>query len=60
MTLLKGNELDTTKAKKLDLVLRRKSGEARFSELILGDEKQLREYKESLEVLLSDELLKFV
>jgi len=30
MTLLKGNELNTAKAKKLDLVLRRKSGEVNF------------------------------
>lgn len=60
MTLLKGNELDMTKAKKLDLVLRRRKGEAKFSELILGEEKQLLEYKESLGGLLADELLKSV
>jgi len=58
MTLLKGNELNTAKAKKLDLVLRRKSGESKFSEMLLGDEKQLVEHKESLKELLSDELLK--
>jgi len=57
-TLLKGNELNTAKAKKLDLVLRRKSGESKFSEMLLGDEKQLVEHKESLKELLSDELLK--
>ena len=34
MTLLKGNELNSAKAKKLDLVLRRKSGEEKFSEMI--------------------------
>lgn len=32
MTLLKGNELNTAKAKKLDLVLRRKSGDALLNE----------------------------
>lgn len=60
MTLLKGNELNTAKAKKLDLVLRRKSGESKFSEMLLGDEKQLVEHKESLKELLSDELLKLI
>lgn len=60
MTLLKGNELDMTKAKKLDLVLRRRKGEAKFSELLSGDKKQVLGYKEVLEVLVSDELLKFV
>ncbi len=60
MTLLKGNELNTAKAKKLHLVLRRKLGESKFSEMLMGDEKQLSEHKESLKELLSDELLKLI
>lgn len=41
MTLLKGNELNMVKAKKLDLVLRRKVGETKFSEVLLGDETRI-------------------
>ena len=41
-------------------MLRRKSGESKFSEMLLGDEKQLVEHKESLKELLSDELLKLI
>ena len=58
MTLLKGNELNMSKAKKLDLVLRKKTGELKFSKILLGDEKQLVEYKESLKEILSDDLLR--
>ena len=56
MTLLKGNELNSSKAKKLDLVLRRKSGETKFSKIIIGDTEQLLEHKSVLSELLSDEL----
>ena len=56
MTLLKGNELNTAKAKKLDVVLRRKVGEKKFSELLLGDENSLQEYKECLYDVVSEEL----
>lgn len=58
MTLLKGNELNEVKSKKLDLVLRRRTGETKFSEILLGNEKQLAEKKESLRELLTDKLLK--
>jgi len=60
MTLLKGNELNTAKAKKLDLVLRRKSGESRFNEMLIGDAARLAEHQEVLSELLSDELLSLV
>ena len=60
MTLLKGNELNSTKAKKLDLVLRRKSGESRFSEMLIGDANRLAEHKETLSNLLSEALLSLV
>ena len=56
MTLLKGNELNLSKAKNLDLVLRRKAGEKRFSEIIIGTREQLLEHKSALTALLSDEL----
>ena len=56
MTLLKGNELNSSKAKKLDLVLRRKAGETKFSKIIIGDTEQLLENKSVLSELLSDEL----
>lgn len=54
MTLLKGNELDGTKAKKIDLVLRRKKGEMKFSDMLLGDEARLETYKENLGNLLAE------
>ena len=56
MTLLKGNELNSAKARKLELVLRRRAGETKFSEIISGLCEQLVEYKVALDGLLSDEL----
>lgn len=56
MTLLKGNELNSAKAKKLDLVLRRKSGEDKFSEMIIGNSERLLKHKAVLSDLLSEEL----
>lgn len=57
MTLLKGNELDITKSRKIDLVLRRKHGKNKFSELILGESEMLTKYRGVLENVLSEELL---
>lgn len=48
------------KAKKLDLVLRRKSGESKFSEMLIGDENRLTEHRDALSDLLSEELLSLV
>ena len=56
MTLLKGNELDSSKARRLDLVLRRKKGEDRFSEIIVGTEETLNKYRDCLGGLLSDDI----
>ena len=56
MALLKGNELDSAKARNLDLVLRRKSGETKFSEIVIGATEQLLEHKSALNTLLSEEL----
>ena len=60
MTLLKGNELSSAKAKKLDLVLRRKSGESRFTEIQIGDGERLAEHKDALSGLLSEDLLSLI
>ena len=60
VTLLKGNELNSAKAKKLDLVLRRKSGESKFIEMLIGDAWRLIKCKEVLSGLLSEELLLLV
>lgn len=57
MTLLKGNELDESKAKSIDLVLRRKSGDDKFLDIILGDVGKLTEYVELLKDELSEDLL---
>lgn len=56
MTLLKGNELKAEKAKELDLVLRRRTGEKHFSEIIIGTTDNLKEHKDTLWDLLSEEL----
>ncbi len=60
MTLLKGNELNSAKAKKLDLVLRRKSGESKFAEILIGDGERLAEHKDALSDLLSQKLLSLI
>lgn len=60
MTLLKGNELNSAKAKKLDLVLRRKSGECKFEEMLIGDAERLAEHKEALSDLISEDLLSLI
>ena len=60
MTLLKGNELSSAKAKKLDLVLRRKSGESRSTEIQIGDGERLAEHKDALSSLLSEDLLSLI
>ena len=57
MTLLKGNELDLKKAEKLNLVLRKKSGESKFTDMLIGDADRLRQHKESISDLLSEDLL---
>lgn len=57
MTLLKGNELDLKKAEKLNLVLRKKLGESKFTDMLIGDADRLRQHKESISDLLSEDLL---
>lgn len=57
MTLLKGNELNSAKAKKLDLVMRRRTGENKFSEMILGSEKYIKEHKEALRDIVAPTFL---
>ena len=56
MTLLKGNELNATKAKSFDLVLRKTPGECNFKEMLVGNEETLNEYKEKLGSLVSESL----
>ena len=60
MTLLKGNELNSAKEKNLDLVLRRKSGESKFAEILIGDGERLAEHKDALSDLLSQKLLSLI
>ncbi|MCQ2513208.1 MAG: PBECR4 domain-containing protein [Lachnospiraceae bacterium] len=57
MTLLKGNELDETKSEKIEIVLRRKAGDDKFTDIFSGDVSKLKERKEVLSDLLSDDLL---
>lgn len=57
MTLLKGNELDKTKAKSITLVLRKRTGDIKFSDMVAGDLDTLKQHKTDLLPLLSEELL---
>ncbi len=59
-TLLKGKKLDQEKARHLDLVLRRKRGEDKFGEMIVGDEEILKKYVNTIKEQLSEELLQSV
>lgn len=56
MTLLKGNELDSSKAKKIDLVLRRESGKEKFEDVIVGNREMLNTYKDSIVEIVPEEL----
>lgn len=56
MTLLKGNQLDMTKSKPLELVLRKESGSDKFDEIIVGNEETLKKYYSKIRSVLSDRL----
>lgn len=55
-TLLWGDSLDWDKAEYVDLILRRKSGDVFFSEIIVGTEKTLLEYRNKIEKITKPEL----
>lgn len=55
-TLLKGNELNNPKP--VELILRKKSGQDLFHEFILGNKDTVLKYREKIENLVSEELLK--
>ena len=54
-SLIKGNTLSNPS--KVDLILRKKSGEKLFDEIILGDLDDLARYREKIQNLLAEELL---
>ena len=56
-SLLKGNQLDLNKAKKIELVLRRAHGEKCFDEIIYGDFDSLSKYISKIDHLLSERLI---
>lgn len=56
MTLLLGEKTNQEKSGHISLVLRRKSGEELFSEIILGNVDILEEKKEIIAELLSNNL----
>ncbi len=58
MSLLKGNCLDVSIARPLDLVLRRRRGTEKFDELILGDREVASEYADVVKNLVSESLSK--
>ena len=56
-TLLKGDELEEEKCKKVDLILRRPSGDDFFNEIVCGDANMIAKYKAKIEPLLAEDLL---
>lgn len=57
MTLLKGNELNLNKAKGISLLLRKHISKDKFDELIIGDDKALIEYYDSIKDLIKPSLI---
>lgn len=55
-TLLKGNELNNPKP--VELILRKKAGTKLFDEIVLGNVETIQKYREKIQQLLSEELLK--
>lgn len=54
-SLIKGNEL--SEPKPVDLILRKRVGEAQFDELVIGDKETLQRYKGKIEGLFDEKLL---
>jgi len=56
--LLKGNKLETTKAKEVDLIFKKvRSSEMPYSELIYGNVADIMKYKEKIADLISEDFL---
>lgn len=56
-TLLKGDELEEEKCRKVDLILRRPTGEKLFNEIVCGNAGMITKYKAKIEPLLAEDLL---
>lgn len=56
-TLLKGDELEEEKCRKVDLILRRPTGEKLFNEIVCGNADMITKYKAKIEPLLAEDLL---
>ena len=56
-TLLKGDELEEEKCRKVDLILRRPTGEKLFNEIVCGNAGMITKYKAKIEPLLAENLL---
>lgn len=59
-TLLRGKKLNPNRTGALELVLRRKRGEDKFDEILVGDEDILKKYGNKVQAQLSDDLLRAV
>ena len=58
-SLLKGNEVDKSKVKEVDLIFRKPRSSANsYSELILGTVKDIEKYKSTISELISKEFIK--
>jgi len=57
MSLLKGDEIDNTKAKNIDLLLRKHISKDKFNEIIIGDFVALQKYRENIEAFLDEKII---
>lgn len=57
MTLLKGDEINEEKVKKVELVVRKQNHEEKFNEIIIGEQEQLVKYYNQIKELIDEKLL---
>lgn len=58
-TLLKGDELEKEKCRKVDLILRRPAGAEFFDKIVCGDQNMITKYRSKIEPLLAEQLLSY-
>ena len=56
-TLLWGDTLDWNKSAFADLILRRKSGEKIFTDIVVGDVSSIRKYKDKIKGIVSEHII---
>ncbi|MCT4686652.1 PBECR4 domain-containing protein [Vallitalea sp.] len=57
MSLIKGNELNDNKAQRINLLLRKKSDEEKFNEVMIGDLKTLLQYYSTIKNYIDENII---